>query len=188
MNMACVEKQLILNRLGDTSLNDDIVEIIKDFTFKSFIRMEAERKKELINTEFRDIMYRWTSTAYPQWIVKYNAYAPSHLANPSFFGGYIDKQMGASMCSSCGNYQQHFGLNPNVYNGAGHAVNGCWVSVYDSRAGKCALRARCQCEDFDELKSVVDEIHTWPPSVGYGWSDSESSDEDPFNEIWDPPH
>ena len=45
MNMDCVEKQLVLNRLGETSLNDDIVEIIKEFAFKSFMRMEAERKK-----------------------------------------------------------------------------------------------------------------------------------------------
>ena len=48
MNMDCVEKQLVLNRLGETSLNDDIVEIIKEFAFKSFMRMEAERKKQVL--------------------------------------------------------------------------------------------------------------------------------------------
>ena len=44
--MVCVEKQLVLNRLGENSLNDDTVEIIKEFAFKSSMRVDAEQKKK----------------------------------------------------------------------------------------------------------------------------------------------
>ena len=155
--MGCVEKQLVLNRLGETSLNDDIVEIIKEFAFKSFMRMEAERKKKSINTEFENLD-RNNYDCWPKWSVIYSAYAPSDNY------GWKTKQIGSIMCGYCGNYQEHLHLS----RGASEWPQESWIPC--DVANKCAPRARCSCgigEFWESDVHIVDyEVHTWPPSEG----------------------
>lgn len=190
MNMDCVEKQLVLNRLGETSLNDDIVEIIKEFAFKSFMRMEAERKKKGINTEFENLD-RNNYDCWPKWSVIYSAYAPSDNY------GWKTKQIGSIMCGYCGNYQAHLHLS----RGASEWPQESWVPC--GLANKCAPRARCSCGigEFweSDVHQVANEVHTWPPvqgssfyeDVGSDWSGYSVDSEDPYEELeelglWNP--
>ena len=145
-----IDRQLILNRLGETSLNRDAVELIKEFTFESVvnwcIRVEAERMKRLTNAEFKN-MNRWRTTDDIQWVVNFDAYA--NKSNVSYI-----KEIGASNCPSCGNYIDH------------HLMNSVWGGewVPSQVAQVCAPRAICECPGNwhdDTITQVDEEEEDW---------------------------
>ena len=74
MGLFPVERQLILNRLGKTSLNSDTVELIKGFAFESWqnwcIRVEAERMKRLTNKCVK-MMEIWRTLDNQQWVCSF---------------------------------------------------------------------------------------------------------------------
>ena len=143
--MDCVERQLVLNRLGETSLNYDTVEIIKGFAFKSPIQVYAERQKKLLNKQFK-FVDRNNYDRWPKWSVQI----------------HNTKQIGAIMCGWCGNYRAW------LSNLEHPSRDEAWVPY--RVMGECASRARCSCGMGDFWESDVDivdnEVHTWPPREG----------------------
>ncbi len=99
-----IEKQLILNKLGKTSLNRDAIQLIKEFAFESWenwcIRVEAKRIKWITNKEIEN-MSKWRTIDNQKWIVSFDVYVNK-------FGSTNIKEIGASNCSRCGNYIQNF--------------------------------------------------------------------------------
>ena len=150
--MVCVEKQLVLNRLGENSLNNDSVEIIKEFLFKSRMRVDAEQKIKRLNAEIK-FMARHIN-CWPKWSVHIHTRDEKKE-------GWVTKSMGSIMCGYCGNYRARSERNINnpLYE---HE----WVP-YRKIPFKCAPRARCKCNIGDFVESDVDivnnEVHTWPP-------------------------
>ena len=150
-----IEKQLILNRLGKTSLNKDAVELIKEFTFESWnnwcIRVEAERMKRLTNTEFKN-MNRWRTTDNIQWVVNFDAYATKSNVK------YI-KEIGASNCPTCGNYIDHLlsGSNQPLFAMENWGHEDQWLPSH--RAQRCAPRAICECPEnwYDDTVTQADQ-------------------------------
>ena len=172
--MVCVEKQLVLNRLGENSLNDDTVEIIKEFAFKSRMRVDAEQKKNRLNTDIKFIE-RDNYECWPKWSVTIHTRDEKKIKPPrnteweedhgwAEHRGWVTKTMGSIMCGYCGNYRARSERNINnpLYE---HE----WVP-YRKIPFKCAPRARCQCNigDFweSDVNVVDNEIHTWPPQEG----------------------
>ena len=171
--MVCVEKQLVLNRLGENSLNNDSVEIIKEFLFKSRMRVDAEQKIKRLNCEIK-LMARHVN-CWPKWSVHIHTRDEKKIKPPrnieavedhgwAEHRGWVTKTMGSIMCGYCGNYRARSERNINnpLYE---HE----WVP-YRKIPFKCAPRARCQCNigDFweSDVNVVDNEIHTWPPQEG----------------------
>tara|TARA_Y200000002_G_scaffold271729_1_gene226248 strand:+ start:26602 stop:27147 length:546 start_codon:yes stop_codon:yes gene_type:complete len=171
--MVCVEKQLVLNRVGENSLNDDTVEIIKEFAFKSRMRVDAEKKINRLNTEIK-FMVRNNYDCWPKWSVTIHTRDEKKVKSPrnieagedrgwAAHRGWVTKKMGSIMCGYCGNYRAWLE----------HAINPphdhVWVP-YRMTPFKCAPRARCKCNMGDFWESDVDivdnEVHTWPPQEG----------------------
>ena len=149
--MVCVEKQLILNRLGENSLNNDSVEIIKEFLFKSRMRVDAEKKIKRLNNEIK-FMARHNYDCWPKWSV--------HIrTRDEKKEGWVTKTMGSIMCGYCGNYRARSERNGN------NLFDHEWVP-YRTIPFKCAPRARCKCNIGDFVERDVDivnnEVHTWP--------------------------
>jgi hypothetical protein len=134
-----VERQLILNRLGKTSLNSDTVELIKSFAFESWqnwcIRVEAERMKRLTNKCVKR-MEIWRTLDNQQWVCGFDAYA--HKDNVSYF-----KEIGASNCEHCGNYFAHM-ISPMEFRPS-HSLT------------ICAPRAICDCVDHWYDDNLIEE-------------------------------
>ena len=147
-----IDRQLILNRLGETSLNPDVVSLIKEFTFESVvnwcIRVEAERMKRLTNTEFKK-MKKWRTTDDTQWVVNFDMYAGK--SNVKFI-----KEIGASNCPTCGNYIDHL-LAGVTFQMDNWGVGDQWVP--SQQAQRCAPRAICECPGnwYDTTVSQADE-------------------------------
>ena len=151
-----IDRQLILNRLGETFLNKDAVELIKEFTFESVvnwcIRVEAERMKRLTNSEVKD-MKIWRTTDDIQWVVNFDMYAGK--SNVKFI-----KEIGASNCPTCGNYIDHlcswypFGT---TFQNDNWGFEDHWVP--SQLAQRCAPRAICECPEnwHDDTVTQVDE-------------------------------
>tara|TARA_B100000123_G_C25645636_1_gene390844 strand:- start:173 stop:634 length:462 start_codon:yes stop_codon:yes gene_type:complete len=141
-----IEKQLILNRLGKTSLNKDAVELIKEFTFESWnnwcIRVEAERIKRITNKAIED-MSKWRTIDNKKWIVSFDVHVNK-------FGSTTIKEIGAVNCSSCGNYIQNF-----LYPGDWLIGGGFRPSISNQR---CAPRAICQCVENLNYNNTGTEV------------------------------
>ena len=173
MNMGCVERQLVLNRLGETSLNYDTVEIIKGFAFKSPIQVYAEQQKKLLNKQFK-FVDRNNYDCWPKWSVQIHNFDPKKVKLPHNIewreehrrtqhrGCVVIKQIGAIMCGWCGNYRAW------LSNLEHPSRDEAWVPY--RVMGECASRARCSCGMGDFWESDVDivdnEVHTWPPREG----------------------
>jgi hypothetical protein len=150
-----VERQLILNRLGETSLNSDVVGLIKEFTFESVvnwcIRVEAERMKRLTNTEFEK-MKKWRTTDNIQWVVNFDVYASK--SNVKFI-----KEIGASNCPTCGNYIDHLftGMEQPTFAMDEWGYEDQWIP--SQQAQRCAPRAICECPGnwYDNTVTQNDE-------------------------------
>ena len=181
--MVCVEKQIVLNRLGENSLNDDTVEIIKEFAFKSRMRVDAEQKKNRLNTEIK-IMVRNNYDCWPKWSVTFHNFDPKKVKSSRTIEavedhgwaehrGWVTKKIGSIMCGYCGNYRAWLE----------HAINPphdhVWVP-YRMTPFKCVPRARCECSIGDFWESDVDivanEVHTWPPVQGSSFYEDVGSD------------
>ena len=170
-----IDRQLILNRLGETSLNRDAVELIKEFTFESVvnwcIRVEAERMKRLTNREFVN-MNRWRTTDDIQWVVNFDAYA--NKSNVKYI-----KEIGASNCPTCGNYIDHLlaGVNATTFEMDNWGFQDQWVP--SQRAQRCAPRAICECPGnwYDTTVSQADE-----EEFDYWYDDTVTQQEE---EDWD---
>ena len=169
--MGCVEKQLILNRLGETFLNNDTVEMIKGFAFKSPIQVYAERQKKLLNNQFK-FMDRNNYNCWPKWSVKIHNFELKNVKSSRNCewrklpdGWIVTKQIGAIMCGWCGNYRAWLSNIPT----SPHEDHS-WVPYRLLRQKSCAPRARCSCGVGDFWESDVDvvdnEVHTWPPQEG----------------------
>lgn len=192
-NLCSVERQLILNKLGKKYLNDDAVELIKEFAFRSVIQLRAEQNKKRMHDEFKKIDRRSMASYYSRWYVSFpNCIPRNRNSTLRKKGGSLWDQsvkMGATMCHHCGNYLEHY--LDNAQEDKGYYKNEFYPK-------KFAPRSVCTCGMFSwDITEGHYEIHTWPPrdpSVWYedssddeDWSD-DSSDEDPFHVIWDPHH
>ena len=175
-----IDRQLILNRLGETSLNPDVVSLIKEFTFESVvnwcIRVEAERMKRLTNTEFKK-MKKWRTTDEIQWVISFDMYAGK--SNVKFI-----KEIGASNCPTCGNYIDH--LMNSVWGrsvlamdveGTDYGYQDNWAP--SQQAQRCAPRAICECPGnwYDTTVSQADE-----EEFDYWYDDTVTQQEE---EDWD---
>ena len=174
-----IDRQLILNRLGETSLNKYAVELIKEFTFESVvnwcIRVEAERMKRLTNSEVED-MKRWRTTDEIQWVVSFDVYAnKSNLRHI--------KEMGASNCPTCGNYIDHlsrgWGEGGLFHHAADDefAYQDQWIP--SQQGHRCAPRAICECPGnwYDNTVTQNDE-----EEFDYWYDDTVTQQEE---EDWD---
>jgi len=196
-NLGSVERQLILNKLGKKYLNDDAVELIKEFAFRSVIQLRAEQNKKRMHNEFKKIDRRSMASYYSRWYVSFpNCLPRNRNSTLRKKGGSLWDQsvkMGATMCHHCGNYLGHYLDN-------GQKNKGFYKN--ESYPKKFAPRTECTCGMFSwDITEGHYEIHTWPPrdpsddedwtedsSDDEDWSDDDSSDEDPFHVIWDPHH
>ena len=105
-----IEKQLILNRLGKTSLNKDAVELIKEFTFESWnnwcIRVEAERIKRITNKAIEDMSVMELVELISAIEEKFGVTAAAAVAaavaatQPSTAAPHVQRCRFASSCSS----------------------------------------------------------------------------------------
>lgn len=182
-NLGSVERQLIVSRLGKKYLNDDAVELIKEFAFRSVIQQKAEQNKKRMHDEFKKIDRRSMASYYSRWYVSFPNCIPRNRnstlrkkGSSSIWGNSV--KMGATMCHHCGNYLEHY--LDNAQEDKGYYKN-------ESYPKKFAPRSVCTCGMFSwDITEGHYEMHTWPrrdPSV---WYDDSSDDEDPFHVIWDP--
>lgn len=181
-NLGSVERQLIVNRLGKKYLNDDAVELIKEFAFRSVIQVKAERNKKRMHDEFKKIDRRSMASYYSRWYVSFPNCIPrnrnSTLRKKEAWGNSV--KMGATMCHHCGNYLEHY--LDNAQEDKGYYKNEFYPK-------KFAPRSVCTCGMFSwDITEGHYEMHTWPPRDPSVWSEDSSDDEDPFHVIWDPHH